>query len=292
MSCKWFLILLAIVISMFALAACGGSGGGDDDDNQGDDDAGDDDSGDDDADDDVDDDLSGNLTVDNVSAGDCLDGAGEKDEPWDPLSDPTNVVEVTWEDGVLKIDDLFAYVNCGVELEVEANAEANVVTVEENDVGSPYDCWCPFNFHYEISDITADAIQLVVKRNGEGAFTLVELTLPLGSANKKWFIPLVEVFFANGGTSASDPVILSYAACNLYHLDDQQIYVSQNGNNFFAYGYDWYDVDNPGDYVPTCQMPVSIELGAQPSGDYFFGAPTHNLDIDEWSMLTAVLEIP
>ncbi len=274
------LILFVFVITTTLFFACGG--GGDDDDDSGDDDASDDD------DDAADDDVSGDVTVGNISTGECLDGAG-KAEPWDPTADPTNVVEVTWQDGVLQIDDRFAYVNCGVELAVTATLESGTLTVTEIDNGMPADCVCPFNFHYEISDITANQITLVVNRAGEGGFQVAELVLPLGDANKKWFIPFVEVFMATGGTSATDPVILKYAACNLYHLEDQQFFVANRGTNYFVYGYDWFDIDNPGDFVPTCQMPVDIELGALASGSYLFGAPGYE---DDWYMMTATLDIP
>ncbi len=282
-------LLFAMVVTLLALMlACGGgsSGGGGDDDNQADDDNQSDD------DSQADDDQTGGLTVSNISTGQCLDDTQppSKATPWDPLADPTNVVEVTWQGGVLKIDDLFSYVNCCVALSVDAAIESNTVTVTETDTGSPCNCNCPFNFHYDVSGITADQIHLVVKRGGDSGFTVAELDLPLGATNKKWFIPYVEVFAANGGTSNTDPVILAFAACNLYHLADQQIYTQTQPLGIFAYGYDWFDVDNPGNFDPTCQMPVNINLGAMASGVYFFGAPSHNSGV--WSLLPAPLTIP
>lgn len=295
MMCKKLIALIFAIVLCFSLAiSCGGGGDDDDDDQTEDDDVADDDVADDDvADDDVgDDDISGDLTADNVTYGVCLDDAEAKDL-WDARTDPTNVVQVTWEDGLLKIDDLFAYVNCCAKLAVDVAASGNTVTVTESDIGVLCDCVCPIDFHYEINGITSNQITLVVKRDDpdtSGTFTVAELDLDLGDSDKTWFIPFVEVFAANGGTSAQDPVILRYAACDLYNGEDQQFSVRENDDEFFVYGYDWKFLDNPGTPDPGCQIPVSIDLGTLSSGSYFFGTP--NYHDSAWSLMTADLDIP
>jgi len=291
----WLAVFCALFLLIGLLISCSG-GGDDDNDSGGDDDVADDDSGDDDnadddnADDDsaVDDDtITGDLTVDNVSQSECLDGAnGGGKALWDPMVDPTNVIQVAWQDGVLKVDDFFAYLNCGQTIEAAAEAAGNTVTITETPTGTIMDCYCPFNVHYEVSGIDVDSIQLVVVRESSEKMateTIVELNLPLGAANKQWMIPFVEVFSYAGTNTQQDPIIVRYAACRFYHLEDQQFFIRRSGNSYFVQSYDWMDLDNPGTPNEQCQMPVTQEIGVLPPGEYYFFAPS--FDDGEWSML-------
>jgi hypothetical protein len=289
MKTKWFFLLLALAVSMGLLFACGDD---DDDDNAGDDDDNDDNN---DTDDDDDDDTtSGNLDVGGLTQSACLDGAdGSKDEPWDPEEDPIDVVLVSWNNGVLTIEDKFAYVNCGFELAVEANLEGGVVTVKEIGNGTVADCVCPFDLAYEITGITGDQITLRIERQDVGTtstYSIFELPdLSLNAGNRQWYVPFVEVFLA--GDPGTQPFQVRYGACNMYHQEDQVFMVRQEGTLFHVFSYDWFDLDDPGEYDPNCQIPVWIEVGNLAAGSYHFGAPSYEIDSETWSMLNFEVEI-
>jgi len=286
-----YLWLLTAVVFLAGLAVFSCAGGDDDDDNNDtsgtpdddDDDDNNDDNDDNDNDDDNNDDDDDNLVVQAVQQGDCRDDAEPDKAIWDPTVDPTDVIQVTWEDGVLKIEDLFAYVNCCVELDVEVEQTGQTVHVMEWDVGTPCDCDCPIDFYYEIHNITSNNITLTVARDG-GA-SLVEMELELGSQNKKWIIPFIEVFTGISG----DPFQVRIAACGLYNLDDQQFFISGAGQIIHVYTWDWYDLDNPGTPNPSCQVPVNLPVESLSPGTYLFGAPSN--DGGDWGMLTFEGEI-
>ena len=292
MKANWLWLLLGLALVFGLAMACGGGDDDDDDNAAGDDDNnGDDDSGDDDDDnDDNDDSGDDDLGVQNASQSDCLDDAEGKVEIWDPMEDPIDVVQVAWDNGVLKIEDLFAYANCGFELEVAVALEGNVVTVTENDIGTPADCMCPFNLNYEITGIPAGDYTLRIERTSlkaKAGSEIFEFALTLGADNFKWYVPYIELF-ASGDTT-TQPYQARIAACNLYHLEDQRFYVSGSGDLYHVFAYDWYDLDNPGSYDPTCQIPVMVDIGNLDAGSYYFGAPSYNEG--EWSMLTFEADI-
>jgi hypothetical protein len=281
-------MLTALLMALGLLLACGG-GGGDDDDNAGDDDndSGDDDAADDDAADDDDDNDTGGLTISNVTQSECLDGAGgSKDEPWDPLTDPIDVIQVARENGVVKIEDLFAYANCGFELEVQAEYSGGALIVTEIGNGTIMDCTCPFNFNYEVAGVPDDIFTVQILRQDVGETSTHEVfnsQFSFGAAqNKKWYVPYIEVFMA--GDPGASPFQARIAACYLHHLDDQQFAVREDQGMFHVLAYDWFDLDDPGTPDPNCQMPVWVDIGDLPAGDYHFGAPSFH--DDEWSMLT------
>jgi len=290
MNNKWFLLLAALLAFLLLTIAC--SSGGDDDDSAADDDSGqdddaDDDNADDDAsddDDDDDDDTSDELTVENTTQSEYLDGADGK-ALWNPLVDPTDVVQVAWDNGVLKIEDLFAYVNCGFELEVEAEIGGNnEIRITEIGNGTVADCICPFDFNYEIDGLEPGDYTIVLKRQEVGTtaqYEVFSLPFSFGDENKKWYVPYVEIFQAG---AIQQPFEVRYAACYMYHAEDQMFMVRGYGSLWHVFSYDWFDIDNPGEPNPNCQMPVNVEIGEMPAGDYTFGAPSFHEDA--WEMLT------
>jgi hypothetical protein len=283
MKTKWFLLITLLVVSFALALACGGGDDDDDDATGDDDDDDDDDNNDDDTAGDDDDDQPGNLTVSSLDQGVCLDDAETK-AVWDPYADPTDVVQVAWEGGVLKVENLFAYVNCCAEMEVTADAAGSTVTITEIEGGEPCDCMCPMDLAYEIDGLAEGNITLNIERQtmDKGQADIFSLDLELGSANVKWFVPFGEVLLA--GDTAADPFELRFAACNLYHMEDQVFMVRNAGNLVHLFAYDWLDIDNPGSFMPNCQTPVWVTVGSLASGDYTFGAPSYNEGA--WSMLT------
>jgi len=287
----WLIFILATALSLAFFMACGDDDDDDNDDNDDDDDDDDNDDNDDnDTGDDDDDDTAGGLTVDNVTQSTC------SDDDWNIRENQSDVIEVTWDDGVLHIDDLFAYVNCGLELDVAAEANGTTITVTENNTGELMDCMCAMDLSYEISGISADAITLVVKRAEEDKAlnTLAELSLDLTNGNKKWYIPHVSIFavkfVGEDPPGPTDTVYMRYGACDLYNIEDQQFTVKQKGDAIFVYGYDWFNIDSPGSPVEGCQIPVDVEIGVLGDDEIFFGTPSN--EDDTWSLLTAEYPVP
>ena len=293
-----YFLLFVLLLAALAVFACDT---GDDDDNddvdlpEADDDTAladdddDNDDNDDDNDDDDDNDTSPEeVVVTGVNNSACLDGSmPDKDdppEPWDPWTDPSDVILLTWQDGVLHVVDQFAFLNCCMELEVAVEAGGGVVTITENDVGAPCFCNCPFNLAYNIEGLEPGDTTIVIDRVEDYKTTkrLLELTLPLGAADVAWYVPQVDVFA--GVEPTPDPFQVSYAACGLYHLEDQQFVVQRYDLNPIVrvFAYDWYDLDDPGTPNPACQVPVTVDIGEFDSGTFAFGAPS--FDGTDWSM--------
>ncbi|MDP8225719.1 MAG: hypothetical protein P9L99_20330 [Candidatus Lernaella stagnicola] len=261
MRTKWFLILTILLAAFAMIIACGG---GDDDDD--------------------DDDTPGVVSVSAVNQSACLDDAESK-AIWDPYADPIDVVQVAWDDGVLKVEDLFAYVNCCAEMAVTADAAGSQVTITEVEGGEPCDCMCPIDLTYEIDGLTGGSITLTVQRSSfdtKVTYSVFQLDLELGATNKKWVVPLVDLFTNVEGNA---PFQVRYAACEMYNLPDQQFMVRSYGDSYHVFSYDWYDIDNPGTPDPNCQIPVTIDIDTLDAGDYHFGAPLYDRNTEEWDQL-------
>jgi hypothetical protein len=276
----WLLLLVALLFALAMLFACGGSSKSSSS-TPADDDASP-------ADDDDDDDLSpGSLTVANVTQSACLSS------DYDPTTSPIDVIQPSWDKGVLKIENLYAYANCGFELAPTVTASGNTVTITEAGTGTAAHCECPYTFNYEIQGIDIPGVTLVVMRQDLGGGAPVEifnLALPLGSENKKWVVPLVDMFAASD--PPANPFVAMYAACDFYHQADQLFMTRLDQNMYHVISYDWFDIDNPGTPDSNCEMPVQVKLGTLPAGAQHFGAPSYTASTSAWSMTTFDATIP
>ncbi|HPM77265.1 MAG TPA: hypothetical protein PK961_09250 [bacterium] len=289
MKYKWLLIMLALALTLSLALACGDDDDDDDDDN----DAGDDDDDDDDddtADDDTGDDDDDDVTLTNPNQTACL--AGSDDGTYDPTANPADIVEVTWQNGVLSISDLFAYVNAGFTLGGDVSVAGNTITVTELDTVGGGDSNCVKDLTYQIEGLSEGQYTLVVMRDegAKAASTIVEITLNLSGGNRAWYVPHVNVFaFKVYGDDElppgpTDNVVIRYGACDLYNLADQQFYSREWDGNTTVFSYDWYDLDNPGTPDPNCQIPVEIDFGVLGNTAMHFITPSYYEE--EWAVKT------
>jgi hypothetical protein len=285
MKTTWLVLLFALCAAVGVLFACSSSTSSGDDDQTNDDDN---DASPADDDDNDDDDVSpGSLTVENVTQSACLSNS------YDPTTSPIDVVQPSWDKGVLKIENLYAYANCGLKLAVDVTSSGNTVTVTETGTGTAAHCECPYNFSYEIHGIDIPGVTLIIQRQDLGATTpssIFQLELPLGAENKQWLVPLADAFMA--GDPTVEPFTAKYAGCDYYHYSDAVFMVRQDQDMYHVFSYDWYDLDNPGNYDPTCHMPVPVTIGTLAAGNYNFGAPSCAKTDGSWSMLTFAVTIP
>jgi hypothetical protein len=278
----WLLLLVALLFALALLFACGGSSKSssstpaDDDDDASP------------ADDDDDDDLSpGSVTLANVTQSACLSNS------YDPMTSPIDVILPSWDKGVLKIENLYAYANCGFKLAPTVSVSGNTVTITEAGTGTAAHCECPYTFNYEIQGIDIPGVTLVVMRQDLGGGAPVEifnLALPLGSENKAWVVPYVEVFAA--APPPTDPFVAAYAVCYFYHPAEQLLFMTRLDQGLYhAFSYDWYDIDNPGTPHTDCAS-LQVNFGTLPAGAQHFGAPSYTASTSSWSMTTFDATIP
>jgi len=286
----WNLLAIVLVLAMAcSLLNCSSSSSSSDDDvsdddsSGGDDDSGGDDAGDDTAADDDsggDDDTAG-LEVTNLDQSECLGNQGAKDG-----IDYRDVVRLTWQGGVLKVEHLNAWENCGYESVVSASVSGSTVYIVEKDVGSPANCECFFNVNYEVDGISinGDFTVQIKRENATDSFCSVAVAND-GTAYK-YETPFVEMIAKSDANNpqANQPFNIRMGVCKLEdNLDPQIYFVTMSPNTgstptqIWGFSLGLKNLDSPGQISDTCKFVVKEHPGL-PAGQYQLVAPSLDPD--------------
>ena len=302
---KLFIIFFAILA--LAMTACGGgsSSSSDDDNSTADDDAGDDvtdDTADDTADDtsaddttgdDADDDTGLPLTVTNLTTGAC---SGDKGFP-DPATEPHDMVELTWQNGVLTVTHSAAVLNCGFDLQVAAQQFTSGIKVVETDVGSPANCMCSIDLSYDIEGITPGDYNfeldgLATPLQDASLLAKLDVTLDDGS-NWKWGIPTIDLLKAQGTPpyTAGDPITIRVNVC---YLEDQASvqfayrvgFPGFDTDGIYIMTTDKRSLDDPVEPDPTCVFKYT-DITIPDAGSYYLRTNSYRFDTLVWELVNS-----